>query len=145
MIFIPIIVKNAPSMKLVIILFVSCLALLQPRPAEPLEHTMALFRQDNHTELYKSLAPSVDVSILSDQNTYTKTKAQEVLNAFFAKNAPTGARFIHKIDSKPEIQYGVILLLTRGGDFRISFTLKNNKGVYQLTELSIDEEKPNML
>jgi hypothetical protein len=119
------------------------LAVFQPRTDDAIEHTVSMLRQGNLPELYKTFAPSIDLTLADKQDTYTKPKAEAVLNAFFAKNQPVGAKLIHRIDSNPDLLYAVILLSTKGGNYRVSFSVKNNKGIYQLTELSIQEEKAN--
>jgi hypothetical protein len=130
-------------MKLLYFTYILSLAVLQPRMDDPLDRTVNFLKQGNLTELYKTLAPNVDISIADSQDTYTKEKAQGVLNAFFAKNQPVGAKLVHKLNSNPDLLYAVIILSTKGGNYRVAFSVKNNKGVFQLSELSILEEKAN--
>jgi hypothetical protein len=130
-------------MKLFCLSMLLSLAVLQPRTDDPIERTIGLLKQGNLTELYKTFAPSVDLSVPGSQDTYPKEKAQAVLNGFFAKNQPVSVKLVHKVNSNPDLLYAVIILSTKGGNYRVSFSVKNNKSIYQLTELSIDEEKGN--
>jgi hypothetical protein len=130
-------------MKLLYLSFILSLAVLQPRTDDAIERTISFMKQGNLPELYKTFAPSIDLSVSDAQDTYPKQKAEAVLNTFFAKNQPVGAKLVHKIESNPDLLYAVILLTTKGGNYRVSFSLKNNKGTYQITELSIQEEKAN--
>jgi len=130
-------------MKLLYLSFIFSLAMLQPRTGDPIEHTVALLKQDNLPELNKILAPNIDLGILEDENTYPAKQAETILHNFFAKNPPNAVSVVHKINSNPDMQYAIVIISTKNGPYRTSFTLKNNKGVYQLIELSIREEKPN--
>jgi hypothetical protein len=129
------------AMKTLCLSFIFSLALLRTVADDPIERTTNLLKQGNFTELYKTFAPSIDLTVAGKQDTYTKEKAQSILNAFFAKNQPVGAKLVHKVDSNPDLLYAVIILSTKGGNYRVSFSVKSNKGAYQLTELSIQEEK----
>jgi hypothetical protein len=130
-------------MKLLYLSFILSLAVLQPRTDDAIERTMNFLKQGNQAELYKTFAPSIDLTVLELQDTYPKQKAEAILNAFFSKNQPVNAKLIHRIDSNPDLLYAVIMLSTKSGNYRVSFSVKNNKGIYQLTELSIQEEKAN--
>lgn len=130
-------------MKLLYLTYLLSLAVLQPRTDDPVDRTINLLKTANLTELYKTFAPSIDLSIADDQQTYAKEKAQGVLNAFFAKNQPVSAKLVHKLNSNPGLLYAVVILNTKGGNYRVSFSVKNNKGVFQISELSIQEEKAN--
>ncbi|MBW4891411.1 DUF4783 domain-containing protein [Mucilaginibacter sp. HMF5004] len=130
-------------MKMLYLSFLLSLAVLQPRTDDPVERTIAFLKQGNVAELCKTLAPSIDLAIADNQDTYPKEKAQVMLNAFFAKNQPVSAKVVHRLNSNPDLLYAVIILTTKGGNYRVSFSVKNNKGVFQLTELGISEEKAN--
>jgi hypothetical protein len=128
-------------MKLLYLSFIFSLALLRTVADDPIERTTNLLKQGNLTELYKTFAPSIDLTLAGNQDTYTKEKAQAILNVFFAKNQPVSAKLVHRLDSNPDLLYAVIILSTKGGNYRVSFSVKNSKGTYLLTELSIQEEK----
>jgi hypothetical protein len=130
-------------MKLLYLSLIFSLAVLQPRTDDAIERTISFMKQGNLAELYKTFAPGIDLTVLGVQDTYPKQKAEAILNAFFSKNQPLGAKLIHRIDSNPDLLYAVIILSTKNGNYRVSFSVKNNKGAYQLTELSIQEEKAN--
>ena len=128
-------------MKLICLCLMILCAAPQQKGGDPLDHTVALLKQGDLSELYKTLAPSIDLGVLADENTYSEKQAEGILNSFFAKNPVTGATVVHKVNSNAEMQYAVIIIATKNGSFRTSFTLKNNKGTFQLTELSIQPEK----
>ena len=128
-------------MKLLYIAFLLSVAALQPRTGDPVERTVAMLKQGSAAELGKIMIAYVDIGVLTDPTRCSKAEAENILNGFFTKNPVTGVKVIHKLDSNPELLYAVVILSTRNGSYRTSFSLKSNKGVYQLIELTIQEEK----
>ena len=128
-------------MKLSILLFIFSLVAVQPKPADPVDKTVALLKQSTWTELYKTFAPSVDLAVLDESNIYAKDQAQVILTNFFNKNQPFTIKLIHHVDSNPDLKYAVVTMVGKGGSYRTSFSLRNNNGTFQVNELHIEAEK----
>jgi hypothetical protein len=128
-------------MKLIYFLFIFSFYVAQPKAGDPIERTIGFLRQNNLTELYKTFADNVDLTIKDGNNVYPKDQAQNILSSFLSKNTIVAVKLIHKVDSNPDYRYGVVLLSTKGGNYRTAFSLRNNGGNFQLTELRIEEEK----
>ena len=128
-------------MKLICFLFIFSFFALQPKPADPVEHTIGLLKQNSWTELYKTFATNVDVDILGDGNVLPKNEAQAAFVAFFNKNQPFTVRLVHRVDSNPDYKYAVVVLSCKSGEYRTSFSVRNNNGTFQINELHIETEK----
>jgi hypothetical protein len=50
---------------------------------------------------------------------------------------------LHRINSNPNYNFGVLILTTDKGKFRVSYTLKEVNKVMAVIELRIETEKPN--
>src|ERR1700712_2169958 len=122
-------------MKTFLLLLTFSFVMVQPKPADPVDRTVAMLKQSNWTELYKTFAPSVDLTILDDNSIYAKDQAEVILNTFFGKNQPFTVKLIHRVDSNADLKYAVVTLTGKSGSYRTSFSLRNNNGTYQINEL----------
>jgi len=108
---------------------------------DPINKVAGIIRQANMHELSALMAESVDVVIQGNENTYSKARAEVVLNNFFSQNRPVSVQVLHKINSNPHYQFGVLLMNSSKGAYRIAFTLKEINGNLQLIELRIETER----
>lgn len=109
--------------------------------ADPIDRIAALLQQGQAQELVKQFAANVELSILNDEKVVSKAQAETMLNAFFAANKPVSAKVIHRMNTNPNLLYAVAQLKTSGGNFRVSYSIKNTNGNQELTELTIESEK----
>ncbi len=84
---------------------------------------------------------TVDLTILEQENVYSKAQAELVVKDFFEKNRPKSFTIIHKGSSPEKTQYAIGNLVTSNGrTFRVSFYIKNTQGKNLLQELRIETE-----
>jgi len=108
---------------------------------DPIEKTAALLRNGNIGELSKYFAGTVDLTIKGEENNYSDVQAKLVLTNFFDQNPPQAIKILHRITSSAKYNYGVVILTTTNGTYRIAFSLKNNNGKFEMTEMRIEAEK----
>ena len=89
----------------------------------------------------KDFSSTVEMKILNEEEIYSSTQAEMILKDFFAKNQPSGAKVIHKVVSNANYKFGVIILTTAKGEFRVSYELKNNSGKFLITQIRIEANK----
>lgn len=99
------------------------------------------FRQGNAKEISKYFSPTVNLSILNDNNVYSKVQAEIILESFFKTNSPTGSKIVHRLDSNPNYQYAVIELNTIKGYFRVSYSIKIIDNQAQIVEIRIEKAR----
>lgn len=128
-------------MKLLYLLAFFSFSAFQPKAADPIERTVLMFKQSNLEELYKTFAPSIELTILNDDNVYSKEQAGIIVNNFFTKNPISSVKVIHRVDSNPDLRFAVVMLISKNGNYRTSFSLRNSNGTFRITELRIEEEK----
>ena len=121
------------------------LLFLLPRvaSADDIDKIADLLKTSNAHEIAKYFGNNVDISISEESNTYSKAQAQMILDKFFKDNKPHTAKLLHRVSSNPNYNFGVYILTTEKGKFRISCTLKEVNKVMQIMELRIETEKPN--
>lgn len=106
-----------------------------------IDHIAELIKQANTAELEKQFAPTVDITILKDEHVYSKTQASIVLNKFFTQNKPKSVKIFHKVNTNNSYRFGVILLTTDKGVYRVSFTMNGANGNLQIIDMRIEAEK----
>ena len=98
-------------------------------------------RSGDAHQLATFFGSSIDLTIMDQENVYSKAQAEFVLKDFFSKNHPKSFNIIHKGSSPEGTQYAIGNLISANGKtFRTSFYLKNNGGKYILQELRIENE-----
>lgn len=84
---------------------------------------------------------TVDLTILAQEEVYSKTQAEIILKDFFSKNTPKSFSMLHKGTSKEGSMYGIGSLLTnQGGSFRVYFYLKQIGGKNYIQELRFEKQ-----
>jgi vacuolar-type H+-ATPase subunit E/Vma4 len=109
--------------------------------ADDIEKIADLLKQGNVHELAKLFATNVDMNILDEANVYSKAQSEMILDKFFKENKPHAVKLLHRVSSNPNYNFGVVILTTDRGKFRISYTLREINKVMTLIELRIETEK----
>ncbi|NHA04668.1 DUF4783 domain-containing protein [Mucilaginibacter sp. HC2] len=110
-------------------------------PADPIDDVANLIKQGNTKELAKLFASSVEVTLMEEENIYSQTQASLILDKFFSKNKPKNIKLLHKVNSSANYRFGVFILTTDTGLYRVAFTLKDAGGKMSIIELRIENEK----
>ncbi|MES2111432.1 MAG: DUF4783 domain-containing protein [Bacteroidota bacterium] len=114
---------------------------LIPVTAGPIERVAELMRQGNVAELTKLFAANVEITIQDEENLYSKTQAGLILDKFFSQNKPTSVKVLHKVNSSQNYIFGVIILNTQKGPYRIAVTIKQTGSTPELIEIRVETEK----
>jgi hypothetical protein len=111
------------------------------RAGDDIDRVAQLIGAANITGLSKDFAPVVDLTIMDNESESSAEVTKNLLTDFFDKHQPRAMRILHRITSSSKIHYGVVLVTTENGVYRIAFSLKNNNGHFQLTEFRIEQGK----
>jgi vacuolar-type H+-ATPase subunit E/Vma4 len=109
--------------------------------ADDIEKIAGLLKQGNAHELAKMFSSNVDINILDETNVYSKAQSEMILDKFFKENKPRTAKLLHRVSSNPNYNFGVVVLNTDKGKFRISYTLREVNKLMVVIELRIETEK----
>lgn len=109
--------------------------------ADDIEKIADLLKQGNAHELAKMFSSNVDMNILDETNVYSKAQSEMILDKFFKENKPHTVKLLHRVSSNPNYNFGVVILGTEKGKFRISYTLREINKVMVVIELRIETEK----
>src|SRR5215510_11424465 len=96
-------------------------------------------RSGDSRQLATYFGSSVDLTILSQEDVYSKAQAELIVKDFFTRNPPKSFTLLHKGSSKEGTVYGIgNLLATNGKVYRTSFFLKLSSGKYLIQELRFE-------
>jgi len=84
---------------------------------------------------------TVDLTILDQEEVYSKAQAEQILRDFFSKNAPRSFTLIHKGVSKEGAKYAIGTLITAQGiEYRTYFFVKQTTTGEQIQELRFEKQ-----
>lgn len=123
------------------VVFISTLFTAQAQTPDIIDDVFALLKTSDTKEISKHFASTVELTILTEEDVYSKVQAELILKNFLDKHQPEAVKIIHRLNSNPNYRFGVALLSTSNGSFRTSFSMKNTAGRFQITEMRIEQDK----
>ena len=127
------------KLAIIISLFVSVISLFAE--TDIYQEVASAIRSGNAKEISKYFNTNVDLTILTQEDTYSKTQAELIIKDFFAKNTPKSFTLMHQGTSKEGAMYAIgTLLTTQGATFRTSFFIKQTSGKYYIRELRFEKD-----
>lgn len=127
--------------KLCLLLLLIPLVFVCANTGDPIDKIAGLIRKGDVQGLSKTFDASVELTIMDQENICSPQQAASLLANFFKQNPPRSVRVLHRISSNGNYRFAVIILNTENGIYRTSFSLKNSKGEFLLSELRIEPEK----
>lgn len=98
-------------------------------------------RSGDAKQLATYFGSSVDLTVISQEDVYSKAQAELIVKDFFSRNPPKSFTLLHKGSSREGTVYGIgNLQSTNGKSFRTSFFLKMSSGRYMIQELRFETE-----
>ncbi|MFZ9942274.1 MAG: DUF4783 domain-containing protein [Bacteroidia bacterium] len=89
----------------------------------------------------KFFGNSINLTIVNQEDLYSKAQAEQVLRDFFAKNTPRSFNIIHKGVSKEGAKFAIGSLTTaQGGNFRVYFYVRMTTAGESLQEIRFEKE-----
>jgi hypothetical protein len=120
------------------LLFVSA---VQAQPADIIDTVSGYFKTSNSHDLAQYFESAVELSILTEENTYSKAQAEQILRDFFSRNKAVSVKILHRLTSNPNYKLAVLSLSTAKDKFRISISLNSNGERFLIKEIRIEYDK----
>lgn len=84
---------------------------------------------------------SIDLTIVANEDVYSKTQAEQILKEFFSKNTPRSFTILHKGESREGARYAIGTLVTAQGQvYRTYFYIKAKGNFPIIQELRFMKE-----
>lgn len=110
--------------------------------ADPMDALYTHFKSANSKEIAKNFANSVELVLIDEEDVYSKAQAEQILRDFFIKNPPVSYNKVHSVgNTNVKYRFGVIILTTKNGKFRVSTLMNRIDNGYLISELKIESEK----
>lgn len=101
----------------------------------------AAIRAGNAKQISKFFNSSVDLTVLSKEEMYSKAQAEQILQNFFQKNPPRSFNLKQQATNPSASNYGIgIYTTTKNVRFRIYFLLKKIGNQAFIQQFSIEPE-----
>jgi hypothetical protein len=81
---------------------------------------------------------NLDLTLLDEDDVFSKSQAETMLNNFFAKNTPKSISIDHQGTSKLQDHYTIGTISTTKGKYRFTFFLKKMDDKYLIKQLRIE-------
>jgi hypothetical protein len=82
----------------------------------------------------------VSITVLDNENTYTKQQAEMILKDFFAKHPPKSYATVHEGTSPEGSKFTVGNLITTSGNFRTFFLIKQKGSSFIIQEIRFEAQ-----
>jgi len=89
-------------------------------------------------EIAMYFMPSVDLTVESAEDVYSKDQAEMIIRRFFEDHVPKGFTLKHEGKSKLDDYYYIGTLVTEEGDYRLTFFLKKSEGKFRIKQMRIE-------
>ena len=100
------------------------------------EDIAGAIRSGDVPAISKFFGSNVDLTIVNQEEMYSKAQAEQLLKDFFSKNIPVSFTIIHTGISKEGSKYAIGTLTTSQGTvYRTYFYIKQNGGASYIQEL----------
>ena len=125
-------------------MIVLCVLLLSIKTfaiADIFDDIAGAIRSGDAHSISKFIGVNIDLTILNQEEMYSKAQAEQLLKDFFSKNTPASFTIIHTGISKEGSKYAIGNLVTsRGNTYRTYFYIKQSGSNYFIQELRFMNE-----
>jgi len=98
-------------------------------------------RSGDSRQIASYFSNNVDLTILNQEDVYSKAQAELIVRDFLSKNSPKTFSVLHRGSSKEGTLYAIGNLVTLNGKtFRTSFFVKMTSGKYMIQELRFETQ-----
>lgn len=127
--------------KLILFLILAPLSLFSaPSVLDPYEDIANAIRSGDAKSVSRFFSSSVDLTLISQEDVYSKAQAEQILKDFFNKNTPRSFSIIHRGESKDGSKYAIGNLTTSNGNYRVYYYFKVAGGNVNIQELRFMKE-----
>ncbi len=100
---------------------------------------ISAIKNGNAKELSAYFNTNIELTLLNNEEIYSKDQAELILKDFFTKNVPVGFTVLHK-GGKESSRYAIGRMNTSNGNFRITLFIKTQGEQIYIHQLRIEKE-----
>jgi len=122
------------------ILLPANMILIQQEDADVIEDIATEIRGANSTTLSGYFNETVDLTLLDNEGTYSKSQAELIMKDFFTKNPPDTFEINHQGSSNKGSIYAIGTYVTTDNSYRNYILLKKISGDLKITQFRLEED-----
>lgn len=123
-----------------LLLFISLFS-FQYTKADILDDVANALRSGDAKAVSRYFGNTIDLTIINQEEVYSKVQAEQILRDFFTKNTPRSFTIIHKGESKEGARYAIGTFITsQGVQYRTYFYIKQSGLAGTIQELRFMKE-----
>jgi len=122
-------------------LFILLFGIIPAVNADPIDGVVWLIKQGNMTRLSQLFESTMEISLNNQEDTYSRAQATTLLTKFFDEHKPVKITLLHKVNTNQKFLFGVAIMNSRNGNYRIAYTFNEIGGSMKIIEMRIDTEK----
>lgn len=107
---------------------------------DPYEDIANAIRSGDAKSVARYFSSSVDLTLIGQEDVYSKAQAEQILKDFFNKNTPRSFSIIHRGESKDGSKYAIGNLITSNGSYRVYYYFKVATKSVNIQELRFMKE-----
>jgi len=107
---------------------------------EIVSNSKVALKAGSSKDISKFFSDLVELSLLGEKSSYSKSHAEVLLKDFFKKYPPVDFQYIHQGSSKEGLKYAIGKYTYNGGSFRVYLLIKQFSGNYLIDTLEFSKE-----
>lgn len=107
---------------------------------DALDKIGAIIKKGDAALLSEYFDESVELTILDEDDSYSKDQAEAIITQFFDDNSVKSFEIIHEGSSNGGLKFGIGEMTTSGSSIRVYICLKEEGGTIIIPELRFEEE-----
>jgi hypothetical protein len=124
-----------------LILMASLIFSAQAQTSEEIvSNSKGALKAGSSKDISKFFSDLVELSLLGEKSSYSKSHAEVLLKDFFKKYPPVDFQYIHQGSSKEGLKYAIGKYTYNGGSFRVYLLIKQFSGNYLIDTLEFSKE-----
>lgn len=114
---------------------------VQAQPKDVVESLAGYVRSSNSSDLSTYFSSVIELSMLNDEDKYSRAQAELILRSFFFRHKPVSVKIIRRINPNANYIFAVFSFLTKTDKFRFTISLRNQDDKFLVREIRIDYDE----
>ncbi len=115
--------------------------LYQGKLTPPFDKIASAIEKGDAADLASHFDKNVELTLPDNEGIFSKTQAEQLMKDFFIKYKPDSFKLMHKGGSEKTAMYGIGVLMTGKGKFRLYIFVKKVNGKYLIQQLKVSNDK----
>jgi len=107
----------------------------------PFDKIAVAIEKGNAADLAAHFDKNVELTIPGNEGIFSKSQAEQLIKGFFVKFKPESFKMMHKGGSEKTAMYGIGVMTSSKGKFRLYIFVKKVNGKYLIQQLKVSNDR----